>query len=296
MEFQFPVESFIRSISLEIFKLLPYLDAHETSPAVQNSSQLPPTLFSVGDAELVKVSGIWFKLGDVPCIFGEYSVEDAILLGDPIPESTECGWILFWPPTAEGPLTLDSWPFAAVELLIDVEPVMVHPVPLPICPGVGLATGCWPFMPLPDGLLTVVTIADPLFAAVVIQVLFGIIVVAEEITVAIWLDVWCWALAPFSFESIEGTGKVVGDWNASDDVVVVLGVPEVLDEVAVELSLVFNWLPENATLGDVLDLGADGGVLGWERIDPETALTSVDDGAWDGDVAVSYTHLRAHET
>ena len=286
MEFQFPVESFIRSISLEIFKLLPYLDAHETSPAVQNSSQLPPTLFSVGDAELVKVSGIWFKLGDVPCIFGEYSVEDAILLGDPIPESTECGWILFWPPTAEGPLTLDSWPFAAVELLIDVEPVMVHPVPLPICPGVGLATGCWPFMPLPDGLLTVVTIADPLFAAVVIQVLFGIIVVAEEITVAIWLDVWCWALAPFSFESIEGTGKVVGDWNASDDVVVVLGVPEVLDEVAVELSLVFNWLPENATLGDVLDLGADGGVLGWERIDPETALTSVDDGAWDGDVVV----------
>jgi hypothetical protein len=149
-----------------------------------------------------------------------------------------------------------------------------------------LATGCWPFMPLPDGLLTVVTIADPLFAAVVIQVLFGIIVVAEEITVAIWLDVWCWALAPFSFESIEGTGKVVGDWNASDDVVVVLGVPEVLDEVAVELSLVFNWLPENATLGDVLDLGADGGVLGWERIDPETALTSVDDGAWDGDVVV----------
>ena len=286
MEFQFPVESFIRSISLEIFKLLPYLDAHEPSPAVQNSSQLPPTLFSVGDAELVKVSGIWFKLGDVPCIFGEYSVEDAILLGDPIPESTECGWILFWPPTAEGPLTLDSWPFAAVELLIDVEPVMVHPVPLPICPGVGLVTGCWPFMPLPDGLLTVVTIADPLFAAVVIQVLFGIIVVAEEITVAIWLDVWCWALAPFSFESIEGTGKVVGDWNASDDVVVVQGVPEVLDEVAVELSLVFNWLPENATLGDVLDLGADGGVLGWERIDPETALTSVDDGAWDGDVVV----------
>ena len=286
MEFQFPVKSFIRSISLEIFKLLPYRDAHEPSPAVQNSSQLPPTLFSVGDAELVKVSGIWFKLGDVPCIFGEYSVEDAILLGDPIPESTECGWILFWPPTAEGPLTLDSWPFAAVELLIDVEPVMVHPVPLPICPGVGLVTGCWPFMPLPDGLLTVVTIADPLFVAVVIQVLFGIIVVAEEITVAIWLDVWCWALAPFSFESIEGTGKVVGDWNASDDVVVVQGVPEVLDKVAVELSLVFNWLPENATLGDVLDLGADGGVLGWERIDPETALTSVDDGAWDGDVVV----------
>ena len=123
MEFQFPVESFIRSIPLEIFKLLPCLDAHEPSPAVQNISQLPPTLFSVGDAELVKVSGIWFKLGDVPCIFGEYSVEDAILLGDPIPESTECGWILFWPPTAEGPLTLDSWPFAAVELLIDVEPV-----------------------------------------------------------------------------------------------------------------------------------------------------------------------------
>ena len=141
-------------------------------------------------------------------------------------------------------------------------------------------------MPLPDGLLTVVTIAEPLFAAVVIQVLFGIIVVAEEITVGIWLDVWCWALAPFSFESIEGTGKVVGDWNASDDVVVVQGVPEVLDEVAVELSLVFNWLPENATLGDVLDLEADGGVLGWERIDPETALTSVDDGAWDGDVVV----------
>ena len=286
MGFQFPVESFIRSISLEIFKLLPYLDAHEPSPAIQNSSQLPPTLFSVGDAELVKVSGIWFKLGDVPCIFGEYSVEDAILLGDPIPESTECGWILFWPPTAEGPLTLDSWPFAAVELLIDVEPVMVHPVPLPICPGVGLVTGCWPFMPLPDGLLTVVTIADPLFAAVVIQVLFGIIVVAEEITVGIWLDVWCWALAPFSFESIEGTGKVVGDWNASDDVVVVQGVPEVLNEVAVELSLVFNWLPENDTLGDVLDLEADGGVLGCERIDPETALTSVDDGAWDGDVVV----------
>ena len=287
MGFQFPVESFISSISLEIFKLLPYLDAHEPSPAIQNSSQLPPTLFSVGDAELVKVSGIWFKLGDVPCIFGEYSVEDAILLGDPIPESTECGWILFWPPTAEGPLTLlDSWPFAAVELLIDVEPVMVHPVPLPICPGVGLVTGCWPFMPLPDGLLTVVTIADPLFAAVVIQVLFGIIVVAEEITVGIWLDVWCWALAPFSFESIEGTGKVVGDWNASDDVVVVQGVPEVLNEVAVELSLVFNWLPENDTLGDVLDLEADGGVLGCERIDPETALTSVDDGAWDGDVVV----------
>ena len=57
--------------------------------ATNSNSQLLP--LSGGDAELVKVSEMGFKLGDVPCIFGEYNVEDAILLGDPIPESTECG-------------------------------------------------------------------------------------------------------------------------------------------------------------------------------------------------------------
>ena len=57
--------------------------------ATKSNSQLLP--LSGGDAELVKVSEMVFKLGDVPCIFGEYNVEDAILLGDPIPESTECG-------------------------------------------------------------------------------------------------------------------------------------------------------------------------------------------------------------
>lgn len=54
---------------------------------MKSNSQLLP--LSGGDAELVKVSEMGFKLGDVPCIFGEYKVEDAILLGDPIPESTE---------------------------------------------------------------------------------------------------------------------------------------------------------------------------------------------------------------
>ena len=57
--------------------------------AMKSNSQLLP--LSGGEAELVKVSEIGFKLGDVPCIFGEYKVEEAILLGDPIPESTECG-------------------------------------------------------------------------------------------------------------------------------------------------------------------------------------------------------------
>ena len=44
------------------------------------------------------------------------------------------------------------------------------------------AAGCCTLMPFPDGLRTAETIADPLLAAVVIQVLFGVIVGAEDTT------------------------------------------------------------------------------------------------------------------
>ena len=62
-------------------------------PANKSNSQLLCCPLSGGDAaEVVSAaSETGFKLGDVPCIFGEYKVEEAILLGDPIPESTECG-------------------------------------------------------------------------------------------------------------------------------------------------------------------------------------------------------------
>ena len=61
-------------------------------PAKKGNSQLLCCPLSGGDAaEVVSASETGFKLGDVPCIFGEYKVEEAILLGDPIPESTECG-------------------------------------------------------------------------------------------------------------------------------------------------------------------------------------------------------------
>ena len=53
-------------------------------------SKLNQDVFVVGDDELV-LSETGFKLGDVPCIFGEYKVDEAMLRGDPIPESTECG-------------------------------------------------------------------------------------------------------------------------------------------------------------------------------------------------------------
>ena len=84
---QLPIFSPMMSITTDdIRELLPY----PLLPlATKSNSQLLP--LSGGDAELVKVSEMGFKLGDVPCIFGEYNVEDAILLGDPIPESTECG-------------------------------------------------------------------------------------------------------------------------------------------------------------------------------------------------------------
>jgi len=82
---QLPIDSPIRSKFI-VARELPY----PLFPlAVNSNSQLLP--LSGGEAELVKVSEIGFKLGDVPCIFGEYKVEEAILLGDPIPESTECG-------------------------------------------------------------------------------------------------------------------------------------------------------------------------------------------------------------
>ena len=84
---QLPIFSPVMSIIADgIRELFPY----PLLPlATKSNSQLLP--LSGGDAELVKVSEVGFKLGDVPCIFGEYNVEDAILLGDPIPESTECG-------------------------------------------------------------------------------------------------------------------------------------------------------------------------------------------------------------
>ena len=83
---QFTIDSPIKSKFIVVrdlpYPLLPL--------AIKSNSQLLP--LSGGEAELVKVSEMGFKLGDVPCIFGEYKVEEAILLGEPIPESTECGW------------------------------------------------------------------------------------------------------------------------------------------------------------------------------------------------------------
>ena len=81
---QLPIDSLIMSkfiVALELsYPLLPL--------AMKSNSQL--LALSGGEAELVKVSEMEFKLGDVPCIFGEYKVDwEAILLGDPIPESTE---------------------------------------------------------------------------------------------------------------------------------------------------------------------------------------------------------------
>ena len=81
---QLPIDSpmmskFIAALELP-YPLLPL--------AMKSNSQL--LALSGGEAELVKVSEMEFKLGDVPCIFGEYKVDwEAILLGDPIPESTE---------------------------------------------------------------------------------------------------------------------------------------------------------------------------------------------------------------
>lgn len=80
---QLPIVSPIMSIPMDMREL-----AYPLFPlATKSNFQLLP--LSGGDAELVKVSEMGFKLGDVPCIFGEYKVEDAILLGDPMPESTE---------------------------------------------------------------------------------------------------------------------------------------------------------------------------------------------------------------
>ena len=242
--------------------------------ATKSNSQLLP--LSGGDAELVKVSEMVFKLGDVPCIFGEYNVEDAILLGDPIPESTECGWILFWPVT--GVFELGNWP--VTELAIEDNTVI-----LPLFPIWPLwVADCCPLIPFPDGLRTAVTMAEPLLAVVVIHVLFGVIVAAED-TTGPWhvppAD-WCWTLTPFSPESTRGAWKLAGDWNDNVDDVVVAATPRLLGEVK-ELSPIFIWFPENVILGELIGLD---GAVGCVETDADTVLTSTADEFWGEDDVV----------
>ena len=200
---QLPIDSPIMSkfiAALELpYPLLPL--------AMKSNSQL--LALSGGEAELVKVSEMEFKLGDVPCIFGEYKVDwEAILLGDPIPESTEWGWILFWPATPA--LPLDSCPL--IEPGRDERTVEFPWFKI----GPGWFTDCCPFIPFPDGLRTGVTIADPLLASVVTHELFAEIVAADD-TDGLWL--WCWSvpLFPDSFDSIIETGKLAGGWNACEE-------------------------------------------------------------------------------
>ena len=50
------------------------------------------------------------KLGEVPYIFGECNMEEALLLGDPIPESTECGLLFPFPEALLPPDVRCPWP------------------------------------------------------------------------------------------------------------------------------------------------------------------------------------------
>ena len=261
---QLPIDSLIMSkfiVALELsYPLLPL--------AMKSNSQLLD--LSGGEAELVKVSEIGFKLGDVPCIFGEYKVEEAILLGDPIPESTECGWILFWPVTA--PLPLGNWPL--------IEPGKdERTVEFPwFVRGPGWPIDCCPLIPFPDGLLTGVTIADPLLATVVMHVLFAEIVTAED-TAGPWPEFGCAPLFPVSFDSNVETGKLAGGWNPWED-------KDVLDAFRCsmatgEFSSIFIEFPENVMIGESQDFDEAELLVGFTGIDEVGFLTSLQDESWE---------------